>query len=89
MRQKHLELMVGIFVVLGLAAFLLLALKVSDIARIGEDKGYRVTARFENIGGLKIRAPVTLAGVRIGRVTGIDLDPQSFEALVTLSLIHI
>ncbi len=86
MRQKHLELMVGIFVVLGLAAFLLLALKVSDIARIGEDKGYRVTARFENIGGLKIRAPVTLAGVRIGRVTGIDLDPQSFEALVTLSI---
>ena len=86
MRQKHLELMVGIFVVLGLAAFLLLALKVSDIARIGEDKGYRVTARFENIGGLKIRAPVTLAGVRIGRVTGVDLDPQSFEALVTLSI---
>ena len=86
MRQKHLELMVGIFVALGLAAFLLLALKVSDIASIGEDKGYRVPARFDNIGGLKIRAPVTLAGVRIGRVTGIDLDPQRFEALVTLSI---
>lgn len=86
MQQKHLELMVGLFVALGLAAFLLLALKVSDIASIGEDKGYRVTARFENIGGLKARAPVTLAGVRIGRVVGIELDRQNFEALVTLSI---
>lgn len=86
MQQKHLELMVGFFVALGLAAFLLLALKVSDIASIGEDQGYRVTAHFENIGGLKIRAPVTLAGVRIGRVVGIELDRQNFEALVTLSI---
>ena len=86
MRQKNLELAVGAFVALGLAAFLLLALKVSDIASIGEDKGYRVTARFENIGGLKIRAPVTLGGVRIGRVAGIDLDPRSYEAVVTLSI---
>jgi phospholipid/cholesterol/gamma-HCH transport system substrate-binding protein len=86
MRQKNLELAVGAFVALGLAAFLLLALKVSDIASIGEDKGYQVTARFENIGGLKIRAPVTLGGVRIGRVVGIDLDPKSFEAVVALSI---
>ena len=86
MRQKNLELTVGAFVALGLAAFLLLALKVSDIASIGEDKGYRITARFENIGGLKIRAPVTLGGVRIGRVVDIDLDPQSFEAVVALSI---
>lgn len=86
MRQKHLELLVGVFVALGLAAFLWLAIKVSDIASIGEDKGYRVTARFENIGGLKIRAPVTLAGVRIGRVASINLDPQTFEALVTLAI---
>ena len=59
MRQKNLELMVGLFVALGLAAFLLLALKVSDLTRIGENEGYRITARFENIGGLKVRAPVT------------------------------
>jgi phospholipid/cholesterol/gamma-HCH transport system substrate-binding protein len=70
MAQKNLELAVGLFVALGLAAFFLLAIKVSDIASIGEDKGYRVTARFENIGGLKVRAPVTLGGVRIGRVVG-------------------
>jgi phospholipid/cholesterol/gamma-HCH transport system substrate-binding protein len=86
MAKKNLELAVGLFVVLGLAAIFLLALKVSDIASIGEDTGYRVTARFENIGGLKVRAPVTLGGVRIGRVIGIDLDPQRFEAVVTLSI---
>ena len=86
MRQKNLELMVGLFVALGLAAFLLLALKVSDLTRIGENEGYRITARFENIGGLKVRAPVTVGGVRIGRVISIDLDPQSYEAVVTLSI---
>jgi phospholipid/cholesterol/gamma-HCH transport system substrate-binding protein len=86
MAQKNLELAVGLFVALGLAAFFLLAIKVSDIASIGEDKGYRVTARFENIGGLKVRAPVTLGGVRIGRVVEVDLDPQSFDAVVTLSI---
>lgn len=86
MQQKKLELAVGFFIVLGLAAFLMLALKVSDLTSIGDDKGYRVTARFENIGGLKARAPVTLGGVRIGRVVGIDLDPHSYEAIVTLSI---
>lgn len=86
MAQKNLELAVGLFVALGLAAFFMLALKVSDIASIGEDKGYRVMARFENVGGLKVRAPVTLGGVRIGRVVGVDLDPKSYEAVVTLSI---
>lgn len=86
MRQKNLELMVGLFVALGLLAFLMLALKVSDLTSIGEDQGYRVTARFENVGGLKVRAPVTLGGVRIGRVVGIDLDRHSYEAVVTLSI---
>lgn len=83
---KKLELAVGAFVALGLAAFFMLAMKVSNIADLGEDKGYKVTARFENIGGLKVRAPVTLGGVRIGRVAGIDLDPKSYEAVVTLSI---
>lgn len=83
---KKLELAVGIFVALGLAAFFMLAMKVSNIAELSEDKGYRITARFENIGGLKVRAPVTMAGVRIGRVVGIDLDPHRYEAVVTLSI---
>ena len=59
-------------------------MKVSNIAELGEDKGYKVTARFESIGGLKIRAPVSLAGVRIGRVANIGLDTQTYEAGVTL-----
>lgn len=86
MRQNNLELMVGVLVALGLAAFLLLAFKVSDLTRIGENDGYRVMAHFENIGGLKTRAPVTLGGVRIGRVVGIGLDPQTYEAVVTLAI---
>lgn len=86
MRQKNLELMVGLFVALGLVAFLILVLKVSDLTSLGNDQGYRITARFENIGGLKVRAPVTLSGVRIGRVVGIDLDPKTYEAVVTLSV---
>ncbi|MDS4041961.1 MAG: outer membrane lipid asymmetry maintenance protein MlaD [Candidatus Competibacter sp.] len=83
---KKLELAVGIFVALGLAAFFMLAMKVSNIAELGEDKGYKIIARFENIGGLKVRAPVTLGGVRIGRVAGIDLDTRSYQAVVTLSI---
>ena len=83
---KKLELAVGIFVALGLAAFFMLAMKVSNIAELGEDKGYKITARFENIGGLKVRAPVTLGGVRVGRVAGIDLDTRSYQAVVTLSI---
>ncbi|MGB5062887.1 MAG: outer membrane lipid asymmetry maintenance protein MlaD [Candidatus Competibacter sp.] len=86
MKQKNLELAVGLLVALGLAAFFILAFKVSDLTSLGDDKGYRVTAHFENIGGLKARAPVTLGGVRIGRVVGIGLDPQSYEAMVTMSI---
>ena len=83
---KTLEFAVGIFVALGLAAFFMLAMKVSDISSVGEDEGYLVEARFDNIGGLKERSPVTLAGVRIGRVTGIEIDEASYEAVVTMSV---
>ena len=86
MKQKNLELAVGLFVALGLAAFFMLAIKVSNLSSLGNDEGYRVTAHFENIGGLKARAPVTLGGVRVGRVVGIGLDPQSYEAVVTMSI---
>lgn len=86
MAQKNLELAVGTFVALGIAAFFMLALQVSDLTSIGNERGYQVMARFENIGGLRVRAPVTMGGVRIGRVVGIDLDPQTYEAVVTLSI---
>jgi phospholipid/cholesterol/gamma-HCH transport system substrate-binding protein len=84
--SKTLELVVGLFVALGLAAFFLLAMKVSDLTALGNEEGYTVTAVFENIGGLKVRSPVTLAGVRIGRVIGIDIDEQTYEAVVKFSI---
>lgn len=84
--RYKLELAAGAFVALGLAAFFMLAMKVSNVADLGQDKGYRLVARFANVGGLKVRAPVSVGGVRIGRVVQIDLDPRSYEALVTLSI---
>ena len=83
---KTVEFAVGVFVALGLAAFFMLAMKVSDISSIGEQEGYAVQARFDNIGGLKVRSPVTLAGVRIGRVVNIEIDEQTFEAVVSFAI---
>ncbi len=82
--SRIVEIAVGAFIALGLAALFMLAMKVSDITALGDDSGYRIHARFENVGGLKVRAPVTMAGVRIGRVAAITIDPQSFEAVATL-----
>ncbi len=85
-KTKTLELAVGLFVALGLAAFFMLAMKVSDITSLRDIKGYVVTAQFENIGGLKVRAPVTIAGVRVGRVSGINIDKNNYEAVVQLAI---
>lgn len=86
MQTRTIEISVGVFVALGLAALLMLSMKVSNLSRLTEGDGYRITARFANIGGLKVRAPVTMAGVRIGRVTGIDFDTDTYEALVELTI---
>jgi phospholipid/cholesterol/gamma-HCH transport system substrate-binding protein len=59
---------------------------VSNLTVVNTDEGYDVTARFENISGLKVRAPVTMAGVRIGRVTEVGFDPRTFEAVVTMHI---
>lgn len=81
------EVWVGVFVALGLAALFMLAMKVSNITALNNDKGgYEVKVMFENVGGLKVRSPVTVAGVRIGRVTGIGFDDKSYEAVVTLRI---
>ena len=82
MHSKTVEVGVGLFVALGLAALLMLAMKVSNLAELTTADGYRVTARFDNIGGLKVRAPVTMAGVRIGRVTDISFDDHAYQAVV-------
>ncbi len=84
--NKTLELSVGLFIALGLVALFILAMKVSDISSLGDEKGYKVTAHFEDVGGLKVRSPIAMAGVRIGRVTAIDIDKQTYEAVVQLSL---
>ncbi len=86
MNSKTVEIGVGLFVALGLAALLMLAMKVSNLAELTAPDGYQVTARFENIGGLKVRSPVTMAGVRMGRVTHISFDDNSYEAVVRFSV---
>ncbi len=86
MYSKTVEIGVGLFVALGLAALLMLAMKVSNLAELTSPDGYQLTARFDNIGGLKVRSPVTMAGVRVGRVTGIEFDDNSYEAVVLFSV---
>ena len=86
MTSKGVEIGVGLFVALGLAALLMLAMKVSNLSESSTDGGYELTARFDNIGGLKVRSPVTMAGVRIGRVTAIGFDSRTYEAVVTLTI---
>jgi len=83
---RGLETAVGLFVVGGVAAALVLALKVSNLATFTERAGYQVTAKFDNVGGLKVRSPVTMAGVPFGRVAAIGFDEQTYEAVVTLGI---
>jgi phospholipid/cholesterol/gamma-HCH transport system substrate-binding protein len=86
-QTRLLEMIVGSFVILGVMAVFFLTMRVSDLSgRTGNQEGFAVKAQFENIGGLKVGAAVTMAGVRVGRVTGIQIDPQTFEAVVTLQL---
>lgn len=86
MQKKSTEITVGMFVAAGIAALFMLAMKVSNLAEFSEKEGYQVVAEFENIGGLKVRSAVTMAGVRVGRVANISLDPESYNARVTLNL---
>jgi phospholipid/cholesterol/gamma-HCH transport system substrate-binding protein len=84
--KTTLDLWVGIFVAIGIGAILFLALRVGNLVSFGSTPGYRLEARFDNIGGLKLRAPVKAAGVVVGRVESIRLDPQSYQAIVTLRI---
>ena len=86
MQSKALELLVGLFFTLGVAAVFILTFRVASLSGAGEGKAYEVTADFENIGGLKPGAAVTLAGVRIGRVASIVIDRNTFEARVTMRI---
>jgi phospholipid/cholesterol/gamma-HCH transport system substrate-binding protein len=84
--SKTTELIVGMFIAAGSAALFVLAMKVSNLSSLNSGDSYHVTARFENIGGLKVRSAVTVGGVRVGRVVGIDYDSDRFQAVVTLEM---
>ena len=86
MTRSTIDLWVGVFVAIGLAALLFLALKVGNLASFSTAATYRLEARFSNIGGLKVRAPIKSAGVVVGRVGGIGFDGQTYEAVVTLNI---
>ncbi|HWU67518.1 MAG TPA: outer membrane lipid asymmetry maintenance protein MlaD [Stenotrophobium sp.] len=86
MQSRALEIIVGFFVCLGIAAIFVLTFRVAGLQSIEGGKGYQVTALFENIGGLKPGAAVTLAGVKIGRVKSIVIDSSTFEAKATLEI---
>jgi phospholipid/cholesterol/gamma-HCH transport system substrate-binding protein len=86
MNKTVLDLWVGLFVIAGIAALLFLALKVGSMTAVNTSNSYEVVARFDNIGGLKPRAPVKSAGVVVGRVANIQFDNETYEAAVTLRL---
>jgi len=86
MQKSRHDLWVGLFVVIGAAALLFLALKAGNLLSLSFEPVYRVSARFDNIGGLKARAAVKSAGVVVGRITRISFDDKSFQATVELEL---
>ena len=86
LNRSALDLWVGVFVAVGIAAILFLALKVGNLVNFGSVPGYRLEAHFDNIGGLKARAPVKAAGVVVGRVESIKLDSATYQAVVTLRI---
>ncbi|NQZ21564.1 MAG: outer membrane lipid asymmetry maintenance protein MlaD [Colwellia sp.] len=86
MVSKKIELMVGFFVALGIAALLMLALKVADSGLSGNSETYQLYAKFDNIGGLKVRSAIKVGGVVVGRVSNISLDAEDYTPVVTLDI---
>jgi len=86
LQRIQLELWVGIFVALGLLALAMLALRVGNLSTADVVDGYKLEAHFDNIGSLKVKSPVTMAGVRIGRVSQIGFDYKNYQALVILNI---
>jgi phospholipid/cholesterol/gamma-HCH transport system substrate-binding protein len=86
MNRTVLDLWVGFFVAIGIAALLFLALKVGNLSSAHLSDLYVLEARFDNIGGLKVRGPVKSAGVVVGRIADIRFDTASYEAVVTINV---
>ncbi len=85
-RMRAIEIGVGAFMVAGFVALFFLAMQVSNLSTASTGEGFPIKARFDNIGSLKVRSPVSMAGVRVGRVVDIGFDPKTFEAVVTLHI---
>ena len=86
MGKKSIETLVGCFVLLGMAGLVFLALKAANLGGVGGGDTYTLKANFDNVGGLKVRAPVRTAGVTVGRVTSIKLDSKSFQGVVSMEI---
>jgi len=86
MGRKGIETLVGLFVLAGIAALVFLALKAANLGSFDSGDTYTLYAKFDNIGGLKVRAPVRSAGVTVGRVTSITLDPKTYQGVVRLQV---
>jgi len=85
-QSRFIETVVGIFIAIGLASLLMLSMKVSNLSSLSGDGGYTIKARFLNIGGLKVRSPVKMAGVVIGRVTKIYIDEKTYDAVAEMTI---
>ncbi|MGD8275894.1 MAG: outer membrane lipid asymmetry maintenance protein MlaD [Thiohalocapsa sp.] len=83
---RTMEILVGAFMAAGFVALFFLSMRVSNLSAGGNGDGYALTARFDNIGSLKVRSPVSMAGVRLGRVEDIRFDQDSYQAIVTLRI---
>ena len=86
MNRSTIDLWVGVFVAAGFAALLFLAMKVGNLASFSTAQSYQIQAKFANIGGLKVRAPIKSAGVVVGRVADVRFDNESFEAIVSMNV---
>jgi len=87
MKNAHTQdTLVGLFVAAGIAGLFFLALQVSNLSSFTDHESYTVTARFQNSGGLKVKSPVSAAGVKIGQVVSISFDPKNFESVVNMSI---
>lgn len=85
-RQRYINLIVGAFMIAAIVSLIVLAFRVSGLTSYTAANTYTVTAAFTNIGDLKVRAPVTIAGVTIGRITDITLNAQTYKAIVTMQI---
>ncbi len=86
MTSRKVEFWVGLFIVGGLLAFLALAFKVADAGAMGNSETYQLHAKFDNVGGLKVRSPIKIGGAVVGRVAATNLDKEDYVPIVTLDI---